>query len=135
MSLMTGNVTQFRRWTTQRIQGASAKPSGHWDTGREFCAPDPIFKLVVVLSSYGYILSYWGACVLGLRAVKVFARHLGRWELVFYFWLLERSCSEVTETGEFGLGKFVRRVLVPSNSLSPSTRGWGPINVIHLRSM
>jgi len=51
----------------------SAKPSGHWGTGREFCALDPIFKLVVVLNSCGYGPSYWGAGVLGLRAVKVFA--------------------------------------------------------------
>jgi len=46
-----------------RTHGASAKSSGHWDTGHEFCAPDPIFKLVVVLSSCGYGLSYWGAGV------------------------------------------------------------------------
>jgi len=96
---------------------ASAKPSGHWGTGREFCALDPIFKLVVVLNSCGYGPSYWGAGVLGLRAVKVFAGYLERREPVFYFWLLERSRSEAAETGKFGLGKSFRRVLVLSNSL------------------
>lgn len=46
------------------------------DTGCEFCAPDPTFKLVVVLSSCGYGLSVIG--VLDLRAVEVFAGHLER---------------------------------------------------------
>ena len=41
--------------------GSSQKQSNHWDTGHEFCAPGPIFKLVVVLSSCEYCLSYWGA--------------------------------------------------------------------------
>ena len=113
------------------ILHTSAKPSGHWGTGREFCALDPIFKLVVVLNSCGYGPSYWGA-------VKVFAGYLERREPVFYFCLLERSRSEAAETGKFGLGKSFRRVLVLSNSLSPSkasTRGWGPINAICSRSM
>jgi len=63
----------------QQPKGASAKRSDRWDAGREFCAPGPIFKLVVVLSSCEYGLSYWGAGVLGLRVVKMFAGHLECW--------------------------------------------------------
>lgn len=31
------------------IAVASVKRSSHWDTGRKFSTPDPIFKLAVVL--------------------------------------------------------------------------------------
>ena len=41
----------------------------------------------------GYVMSYRGADILGLRAVRFNTE-----ELIFYFWLLERSRSEVAET-------------------------------------